>query len=56
MTYAIVSVFLGAMLLILDDDAMRVQKGALSKRERHLVLFLIFLVFVLVPFKGSLFH
>jgi hypothetical protein len=28
----------------------------LSKRKRHIMLFLIFLVFVLIPFKVSFFH
>ena len=44
------------MFLILHDDAMRVQKSVLSKRKRNIMLFLIFFVLILVPFKVGFLH
>jgi hypothetical protein len=44
------------MLQIQHDDAVRVEKSMLCKRKRHIMLFLIFLVFYLIPFKVGFLH
>ena len=44
------------MLIIYGNDSMRIKKSLLSKGKGNIMLFLVFTVLILVPFKVSFLH